>query len=79
MQSYIYTCSNGRGPEMIERLLKKTKKKKQKKFLGQIINTKKIILFYKLNELCIICLGKTQISQGCMIPCHGFNFPKPDL
>ena len=51
MQSYIYTCSNGRGPEMIERLLKKKKKKKQKEFLGQIINTKKnyIILQIEMN------------------------------
>ena len=53
MQSYIYTCSNGRGPEMrgrqIERLLlkkkKKRKKKKKKEFLGQIINAKKLYYF----------------------------------
>ena len=51
MQLYIYTFSNGRGPEMrgrqIERLLfkKKRKKKKKKEFLGQIINTKKLYYF----------------------------------
>ena len=60
-------------------LKKKRKKKKKKEFSGQIINTKKLYYFTNWNELCIICLGKTQISEGCLIPCHGFNFSKPDL